>query len=249
MKKRYLPIVFGLFLLFVWTYTTRNGGLMPTPTETVKAMISLLDKGYSNISFWNHFGISMYRLFMAMILAILIGVPLGLISGYFKNIRLMIEPFINFYKPLPPLSYYVLLIMFLSINEASKIMLLFLAGFAPIYVACTQAVLSVNTKYIRHAKSLGASDFYIFKTIILPASLPQIMTGIRTAIAVAYTTLASAEMIAATSGLGWIVMDAYNYLKTDVVIAIIFVMGITGIILDKTLKYIDDKYIFWKGKV
>ena len=139
--------------------------------------------------------------------------------------------------------------MWLSINESSKVMLLFLAAFAPIYVATVGAVLSVNKKYILNAKSLGASPIQVFKTVILPASLPSIMIGIKTAVGVCYTTLASAEMIAATSGLGFIVMDAYNYLKTDVVIAVIFVMGVTGVLLDFILDKSINKYIFWKGKL
>lgn len=249
LKKRTLPIMLGLVLLLLWSTSTNQHSLMATPTQTVRALLNLFKNGYNGISFLSHYGISMYRLFVAVFFAILIGLPLGLLSGYNENIRLTIEPYINFYKPLPPLSYYVLLIMWLSIHEESKIMLLFLAAFAPIYVATTGAVLSINQKYILSAKSLGASNFHIFKTVILPASLPGIMTGIKTAISVAYTTLASAEMIAATSGLGWIVMDAYNYLKTDIVIAVIFVMGTTGILLDYGLDRFSQKFIFWKGKL
>lgn len=249
MKKRTLPIMFGIFLLAMWTLMTNETSLMPTPFETVKALFNLFQNGYNGIPFSKHFGISMFRLLTAVFFAIIIGLSLGLLSGYYKNIRMTIEPFINFYKPLPPLSYYVLLIMWLSIDESSKIMLLFLAAFAPIYIATTSAVINVNEKYILSAKSLGASNFHIFKTVILPASLPGIMTGIKTAVGVAYTTLASAEMIAATSGLGWIVMDAYNYLKTDIVIAVIFVMGTTGILLDMGLDKFNHKFIFWKGKL
>ncbi len=249
MKKRILPFIFGFVLLVLWALSTSEYTLMPTPLQTFNALVHLFRNGYNDISFFSHFGISVYRLFMAILFAILIGLPLGLLSGYNENVRLTIEPFINFYKPLPPLSYYVLLIIWLSIYEESKIMLLFLAAFAPIYVATTSAVMAVNDKYILSAKSLGASNFHIFKTVILPASLPSIMTGIKTAVGVAYTTLASAEMIAATSGLGWIVMDAYNYLKMDIVIAVIFVMGTTGILLDMGLDKFNHKFIFWKGKL
>lgn len=248
-KKRTLPLLFGLFLLLMWQIFTNQQSLMPTPTQAITALNNLLQNGYNGISFMSHFSISMIRLFKAVFFAILVGLPLGLISGYYEGFRITIEPFINFYKPLPPLSYYVLLIMWLSIDEDSKVMLLFLAAFAPIYVATTSAVLGVNEKYILSAKSLGASNLHIFKTVILPASLPGIMTGIKTAVSVAYTTLASAEMIAATSGLGWIVMDAYNYLKTDVVIAVIFVMGTTGVLLDFGIDHFNQRFIFWKGKL
>ncbi len=249
MKKRIYPICFGLILLFLWSISINENSLMPSPMGALEALINLIKNGYANVSFLEHFSMSAFRLITALVAAILIGLPLGLISGTNEKIRITIEPFINFYKPLPPLSYYVLLIMWLSINESSKVMLLFLAAFAPIYVATVGAVLSVNKKYILNAKSLGASPIQVFKTVILPASLPSIMIGIKTAVGVCYTTLASAEMIAATSGLGFIVMDAYNYLKTDVVIAVIFVMGVTGVLLDFILDRSINKYIFWKGKL
>lgn len=249
MKKRIYPIILGLVLLLVWTRSINPNSLMPSLKETLEALINLIKNGYANQSFWTHFKMSAFRLLSALLMALVLGIPLGLLSGYHETIRITIEPFINFYKPLPPLSYYVLLIMWLSIDESSKIMLLFLAAFAPIYVSTVGAVKSVNNKYILNAKSLGASNFEVFTTVILPASLPEIMTGIKTAVGVCYTTLASAEMIAATSGLGFIVMDAYNYLKTDVVISVIFIMGITGMLMDKGLDIMIDKLIFWKGRV
>ena len=141
------------------------------------------------------------------------------------------------------------LIMWLGIDEKSKVMLLFLEAFAPIYISVSSSVINVRQDYILSAKSLGANNWNVFKTVIIPASLPGIMMGVRTAFGVAYTTLASSEMIAATSGLGWLVMDAYNYLKTDVVIATIFIMGLTGVLMDWLIKKFNEKFIFWSGRV
>ena len=127
-------------------------------------------------------------------------------------------------------------------------MLLYLATFAPIYVACASAVGRIKQEYILSAKTLGASKGQIFFQVVLPASAPDIFVGVRTAVGVGYTTLVSAEMIAATSGMGWMVMDAYNYLKTDIVFVGIIIMGITGIFIDFILKTLGNKIVFWSDK-
>ena len=136
---------------------------------------------------------SFERLFIALVLAIITAIPLGLLSGYSRRVRAIIDSIVEFYRPLPPLAYYTLLILWFGIDNTSKIVLLYLAGFAPIYIACVSAVTKINMDYILSAKSLGADSKKIFFKIVLPACLPEIFTGIRTAVGVSYTTLVSAE--------------------------------------------------------
>ncbi len=118
----------------------------------------------------------------------------------------------NFTRPLPPLAYYTLLVLVLGIDNESKIALLFLACFAPIYIQCTSAVLRVKKDYINSAYTLGATKKQVFMKVA-PSCLPDIFVGLRTALGVGYTTLVAAEMVAASSGLGWLVLDASNYFK------------------------------------
>ncbi|MDN6196035.1 MAG: ABC transporter permease subunit, partial [Atopostipes suicloacalis] len=126
--------------------------------------------------------------------------------------------------------------------------LLFLAAFAPIYIAGASAVASINKDYILSARSLGASQKDIFFKIILPASLPDILTSLRTSLGFAFTTLVAAEMTAATSGIGWMVIDASRYLKSDVMFVGIIIMGIFGVLMDNGLKFVENKIVYWKGK-
>lgn len=214
----------------------------------VQNFFSLLENGYNGISFWQHASISLYRLIVSSFCALTVAIPLGLMSGYSRKIRSVVDSVIQFYRPLPPLAYYTLIILWLGIDESSKIMLLFLAAFAPIYLSCVAGVEKINQDFLLIAKSLGANKKDIFLTIVLPACLPEIFTGIRTAVGIAYTTLVSAEMIAATSGIGWMVIDASKYLKSDVMFVGIIIMGCTGLILDLSLKKLEDKIVFWKGK-
>ncbi len=241
-----------LLIILVWLAVTElnliSSRLVPSPIQVVKTFIDILNNGYNNTSFWEHMGISMYRLFLSSALALITAIPLGLLSGYSTKFRAVVDSVVQFYRPLPPLAYYTLLILWLGIDESSKVMLLFLAAFAPIYLACVSAVGKVDPDYINSAESLGASKKDVFFTIVLPACLPDIFTGLRTAIGVAYTTLVSAEMVAATSGIGWMVIDASKYLKSDVMFVGIIVMGLTGLLIDLGLRTLENKIVFWKGK-
>lgn len=247
-----ISVATWLIIIAVWFIATNTGlvssQLIPSPQEVFSAFINIMKNGYNAIPFWKHLGISFYRLFVAVFFALLTAIPLGLLSGYFSKFRAVIDSLVNFYRPLPPLAYYMLLILWLGIDEGSKITLLFLASFAPIYIACSSAVGRVDETFILSAKSMGANNAQVFFSVVIPAAMPDIFIGVRTAVGVAYTTLVSAEMVAATSGVGWMVIDASKYLKSDVMFVGIIVMGITGVLIDYGLRKIENKIVFWAGK-
>lgn len=241
-----------LFILAMWYMSTNfgwiNNKLMPTPQSVIEAFRDIVINGYKNFTLVQHLWASIERLLLSFGIATIIAVPLGLASGYSSKIRAIFEPIIEFYRPLPPLAYYTLLVLWFGIGNESKIALLFLACFAPIYVACVSAVIKVKEDYINSAATLGANKIQIFKNVIFPACLPDIFVGIRTAIGVAYTTLVAAEMVAAQSGIGWMVLDASKYLRSDIIFVGIIIMGITGIFLDQIIRLIERKIVPWKGK-
>jgi taurine transport system permease protein len=222
--------------------------MVPSPKSVVSAFFSILRDNYKGISLWRHLSVSLGRLLCAFFLAVFLGVPLGLAGGYNTKIRAVFEPIVEFYRPLPPLAYYTLIILWMGIEDSSKIMLLFLAAFAPIYVACVSAMRMVKIDYVNSALTLGASKWQVFFYVSLPACLPGIFIGVRTAIGVAYTTLVAAEMVAAVSGIGWLVLDASRYLRSDIIFMGIFIMGFTGIALDQLIRIVESRIVFWKGK-
>jgi taurine transport system permease protein len=222
--------------------------MVPSPKNVVSAFFSILRDNYKGVSLWRHLSVSLGRLLCAFFLAVFLAVPLGLASGYNTKIRAAFEPIVEFYRPLPPLAYYTLIILWMGIEDSSKIMLLFLAAFAPIYVACVSAMRMVKIDYVNSALTLGASKWQVFFYVSLPACLPGIFIGVRTAIGVAYTTLVAAEMVAAVSGIGWLVLDASRYLRSDIIFVGIFIMGFTGILLDQLIRIVESRIVFWKGK-
>ncbi|MFW6287386.1 MAG: ABC transporter permease [bacterium] len=252
-KNKKLTILTWIIILLFWYIITKLGifssTLVPSPYRVLNSFINIFENGYNGVSIWLHLWASFRRLFLALFFAIITAIPLGLLSGYSNKIEAVIDSVVEFYRPLPPLAYYTLLVLWFGIDDESKVILLLLAAFAPIYIACVSAVRKINKDYILSAKSLGANQKSIFFKIVLPASLPEIFTGVRTAFGVSYTTLVSAEMVAAVSGMGWMVLDASNFLKSDVIFVGIIIMGFTGLIVDTVLRFIEKKIIFWKGHV
>lgn len=252
-SSKILTIATWTIILSSWYFTSKTGvfseTLVPSPYKVWATFISLLKDGYNGVPLWEHLVSSFERLFAALGFAIITAMPIGLLSGYSNKVRAVVDSVVEFYRPLPPLAYYTILILWFGIDNLSKITLLFLAAFAPIYIACVAAVTKINEDYILSAKSLGADKKQIFFRIVLPACLPEIFTGIRTAVGVSYTTLVSAEMIAATSGIGWMVLDASNFLKSNVIVVGILIMGLTGILMDAGLRFLEKRIVFWKGNV
>ena len=239
-----------IFIAWILASTVRGVKelFIPSPKSVLTALIEVTRNGYKGSTLLQHIGTSMKRLVIAYLLVVATAVPLGLLSGYNSKIRAILEPIIEFYRPLPPLAYYTILVLWMGIDEGSKLALLYLAGFAPVYIACVAGVIRIKEDYIFGAQTLGANKRQIFFYVIFPAALTDVFTGLRTALGVEYTTLVAAEMVAATAGIGWMVLDASNYLRSDVVFMGVIIMGITGIFLDKIIQLIEKKIIHWKGR-
>lgn len=239
-------------LLAAWFIASNRSGvqqaLFPTPQAVWAAFVEICRNGYKNYTLLQHFAASMTRLLTAFGLAVATAVPLGLVCGCSPLARGVADTFVEFYRPLPPLAYYTLLVLWFGIGNESKIILLYLACFAPIYISCVSAVLRIPEAYRDCAATLGASRRQRFWHVVLPACLPDIFTGVKTAVGVGYTTLVAAEMVAAKTGIGWMVLDASNYLRSDIVFCVILIMGLTGIAIDLLLRLLEKRLVPWKGK-
>ncbi len=252
-NHKIVTVVTVAVILALWFLATNlhwiDTRIFPTPQATWKAFVAVCSGGYKNHTLLQHLSASMGRLFLAFGLAAVTGIIMGLVCGWSAYARAVFEPMIEFYRPLPPLAYYTLLVLWMGIGNESKVALLYLACLPPIFITCCAGVRGISPLYLESAETLGASKRKVFVHIILPACLPDIITSLRTAIGVGYSTVVAAEMVAATSGIGWMVLDASNYLRNDIVFAGIFVMSFTGIVIDQALRLLEKKAVPWKGRV
>ena len=221
---------------------------VPHPAAVWEAFVDVLTEGYRGQTLLRPLADSLYRVVIGFLLALVTAVPAGLLIGYSTRVKAVLDPLIEFYRPLPPLAYYTLLVIWLGIDNASKIALLYLAAFPPLSVAAMASVRSVSQERIQGAQSLGATRWQIFRHVLFPSCLPDIFTGMRVSIGVTYTTLVAAEMVAATSGVGWMVLDASKFLRSDVIFMGNIVMGLTGIALDRVIRVAERRVVPWKGK-
>lgn len=221
---------------------------VPHPALVWQAFVEILTEGYRGGTLLHHLLDSLYRVVVGFLLGVVTAVPLGLAIGYSSKVQAVFDPIIEFYRPLPPLAYYTLLVIWLGIENESKIALLYLAAFPPLSVSAMAGVKGVTSERIQGAQSLGASRWQVFRFVVFPSCLPDIFTGMRVSIGFTYTTLVAAEMVAATSGIGWMVLDASKFLRSDVIFMGNIVMGITGIGLDRLIRVAERRVVPWKGK-
>lgn len=221
---------------------------VPHPASVWLAFLETATDGYRGLTLLAHLADSLYRVLAGFLLAVVTAVPLGLAIGYSTRVQAIFDPIIEFYRPLPPLAYYTLLVIWLGIENPSKVALLYLAAFPPLSVSAMSGVRGVSQERIQGAMSLGASRWQVFRHVLLPSCLPDIFTGMRVSIGFTYTTLVAAEMVAATSGIGWMVLDASKFLRSDIIFMGIIVMGLTGVALDRIIREAERRVIPWKGK-
>lgn len=249
-----------VLILFVWWairafdllgmvgITTNPDLFVPTIGKTWNEFLDLaFGDGYRGRSLWGHLGWSMLRMLIGVGSAIFLGVAVGIAIGVSRKVKAAVDPIIEFYRPLPPLGYYTLLIVWFGIEETPKILLLFLAAFAPVVVGTEAGIRNVRRSWVDQALTLGASRLYVFRHVMMPAALPQIFAAIRLAVGFAYTTLVAAELVAATKGIGWMVLDASKFLRVDVIYVGIIVMGITALLLDRVIRAIENRVVPWRG--
>ncbi|ADO49689.1 taurine ABC transporter permease TauC [[Enterobacter] lignolyticus] len=243
----------GVILLAWWTVA----GLqliaplfLPPPGQVLRKLVSIAGaQGFMDATLWQHLGASLTRIVIALLAATVIGVPVGIAMGLSPTVRGILDPLIELYRPVPPLAYLPLMVIWFGIGETSKILLIYLAIFAPVAMSALAGVKSVQQVRLRAAQSLGASRAQILWFVILPGALPDILTGLRIGLGVGWSTLVAAELIAATRGLGFMVQSAGEFLATDVVLAGIAVIAAIAFVLELSLRALQRRLTPWHGEV
>jgi taurine transport system permease protein len=248
-----ISIVTIVSLLLAWTLVTNAGWIkplfLPSPQAVGLQFWEYLTGAANDKPLWQHFVASMGRVFAAFALAVVTAVPVGIAMGMSRVARGIFDPPIEFYRPLPPLSYLPLIIIWFGIDELPKVLLIFLSCFAPLALAARSGMKSASQEQINAAYSMGASYGQVIRHVILPSALPEILVGMRIAIGFGWTTLVAAEMVAANVGLGQMVLNASNFLRTDIVIMGIVVIGVVAYLFDLLMRWVEKRLVPWKGRM
>ena len=248
--KLSIGVILGL--IFAWWLVTQVGWIkplfLPSPLAVIEAFVDVMRNGFTGSSFWWHTWISTARVFGAFLLACVIGVPLGIAMGMSPSARGIFDPPIEFYRPIPPLAYLPLMIIWFGIDETSKVLLIFLSVFAPVALGARAGVKSAAIEQIHAAYSFGATRWQVIRKVILPSAMPEIITAMRIGIGFGWTTLVAAEMVASTSGLGYMVLSASKFLQTATVIMGIVVIAAIAYAFDHLMRLVERRVVPWKGR-
>jgi NitT/TauT family transport system permease protein len=244
-ERVFWPVAAAALLLCLWHYAVVLTGtkVFPSPLNVEKGIAELMRKHV----LWADIGDSLRRVALGYAAAALIGIPLGLCLGLFPAANQVVNPLLQILRPISPVAWIPIAIIFFGVGDPAAVFLIFLASFFPIVIACVAGVSSVPVIYRRAGRNFGLSNLALLRKIVFPAALPQILIGLRIALGVAWLVVVAGEMIAVDSGLGYLVIDSRNSGKRyDLVVAAMLLIGLIGLILDVAFRRLETlKSVRW----
>jgi len=242
----------AILLLAVWQVLTgevfvKSSLLLPPPSEVLSEAIYVAKTG--DLA-W-HILMSLERVALGFGIGFAIAVPLGIAIGRFRVLSDTLEPILEVIRPIPPLAWIPISILWFGIGTSQNVFIIFIAAFFTTFVNTIAGVRGVDTYLVWSALNLGCPKGRILWKIILPCALPFILTGARVSLGVSWMCLVAAEMVAAASGLGFMIMDARQLLLTQRVLVGMLTIGLLGFLMDKGVRYLEQKTVAWfyRGKI
>lgn len=244
-----LSVLPWFVLIGLW-YALRYSGLVkpalvPTPTDVFATFWRLLtQKGLAYDAF-----VSSARVVAGLAAGIALAVPVGFMLGWYRSLGRFLDPLVNFFRALPPIALIPLVIVYFGIGETAKIVILFYAAFFSGVIVMYEGIAQISPLYVRVARTLGATDAEIFQRVIVPLSLPHVLTALRVALGVTWATLVAAELVAAQRGLGAVIQNASNYFQISTIYAGIACIGIIALGMDTILRALSSRMVSWQDRI
>src|SRR5690349_22421487 len=221
-----------------------NEALIPAPHQVAAKFVELLTKENLLLDIWA----STRRVFFGVILGITAAVPVGFLLGWYRPARTLADPMINFFRALPPIALIPLVIVYFGVDEVAKLVILFYASFFSGVIVMYEGVSQITPLYIRVSQTLGAGEFEIFRKVIIPLTLPHILTALRVALGVTWATLVASELIAAQRGLGAMLQNASTYFLLANIYVGIICIGTVALLMDMILRRISARLLVWQER-
>jgi ABC-type nitrate/sulfonate/bicarbonate transport system permease component len=239
-------------LLAIWVAGSMlkliNPGYFPTPETLGSAFLDLVKNGYQGHPLWEHIGISLFRTLVGFFVGAIIGVPLGLLTGYSRRMGAMISPIMAFIRPIPPIAFIPMAVLYFGLGELGKIVLIVFVSFNYVQANAQAGAAGFPIAYRRASQSIGLTEWQTFVHVVLPAALPQIFTGLKVALALSWAVVVAAELVGAQSGLGFMISDAALLFRISVVFIGVALIGIIGMLMNLALNFVEAKIVHWKGR-
>ena len=221
-----------------------NPALVPTPHAVAERFGELAGQRLPK-DVW----MSTQRVFLGVSFGILLAVPVGFVLGWYRGVRGFIDPLINFFRALPPIALIPLVIVYFGIEETAKVVILFYASFFAGVIVMYEGIAQISPIYVRVARTLGANDLEIFLRVIVPLTVPHMLTALRVALGVAWATLVASELIAAQQGLGSLIQNAASFFQLDIIYVGIICIGFIALAMDVALRLVARRLVAWQERI
>ncbi|MCC6472133.1 MAG: ABC transporter permease [Burkholderiales bacterium] len=221
-----------------------NPALVPAPHAVAERFVELAGQRLPR-DVW----MSTQRVFLGVALGIAAAVPAGFVLGWYREVRQFIDPLINFFRALPPIALIPLMIVYFGIEETAKVVILFYAAFFSGVIVMYEGIAQISPIYVRVARTLGARDLEIFSRVIVPLTVPHMLTALRVALGVAWATLVASELIAAREGLGSLIQNAANFFLLDIIYVGIICIGFIALAMDVALRLVARRLVAWQDRI
>lgn len=241
-----LVAFFGLWELSVRLGWISNRTLSPPSVVIQTFVFKLTNVNPDGSTLPQHFLQSLKLALSSFVVAVIIGVPLGWIMGYYKVASFLLNPIFEIIRPIPPIAWIPIIILTMGIGMPAKMFIIFVAAFVPCVINSYLGIRLTDPVRINVAKTFGASEWEIFTTVCIPSSMNMVFTGIRLSLNNSWTTLVAAEMLAATRGLGYMIQLGRTLIRPDIIIVGMFTIGITGALLNNILALFEKKVAPWR---
>ncbi|UJF32250.1 ABC transporter permease [Paenibacillus hexagrammi] len=246
-RKSYMSGILLVIVLFIILWSVLSYGelvnrtFLPAPGQVIKQFFIQVQTAV----FWHHVGISMYRVGMGFLLACMLGIPLGILAGTFRFAESLIVPAAEFIRYMPATAFIPLIMVWAGIGEGAKILVIFIGCFFQLLLMVADNTRAVSNDLLQTSYTLGAGRWQAIEKVLIPALLPDLMNTMRLIIGWAWTYLVVAELVAASSGLGFSIMKAQRFLNTDIIFVGIIAIGILGLLTDRTFAYCHRRFFPW----
>ena len=221
-----------------------ESAIFPTPLAVLAGARELIEDG----TLWDHIGASLMRVGIGFALAVVVAVPLGLWMGWVRGAYVTLNPLFQMLRPISPIAWIPLAILWFGVGDVSPVFLIFLSSVFPMIVQTISGVHTIERRYLWAAANFGVSRYTLFRRVVIPAVLPQVIVGMRIGLGVAWLVVVAAEMIALRSGLGYLIIDSRNAgTRYDLVIAGMIIIGVIGLMLDGAMRLLERmKSVRWR---
>ena len=237
-----------LLILALW-YAIRASGLVSPALVPAPHLVFTKAVELAGDRVWRDIYISTQRVFIGVTLGVALAVPVGFCLGWYQGLRSFIDPVINFFRALPPIALIPLVIVYFGIGELAKTVILFYAAFFAGVIVMYEGIAQISPIFIKVARTLGASDFEIFRKVIIPLAVPHILTAVRVALGVAWATLVASELIAAQQGLGAMIQNASAFFQLDIIYVGIICIGLIAMLMDLALRAATRRLVAWQDRI